>query len=393
MRDIGEARIRLEDVISGAAEEPTSGAGAIAAAPAPARPRERIAWGVGAVLALLAGVAGTWALRPIAAPAETRLDISTPPTDDPTSFAISPDGRQLVFVASAGGGPSQLWLRPLDQATPQALAGTERASSPFWSPDSRSVAFFTVSTLKRLDIGSGLPRSLVSFPNAARGGSWSAAGVILVGQPGAPLLRVPAEGGAAADVMKLVAGQTSQRWPHVLPGGRQFLYYATGAAAGLYLGSLDSADSTRIATADTGAQFVAPDWVLFVRQGMLTAQHLDLSRGELTGEPVSVADQVVVNAAYADGAFSVSPAGSITYRAGRSLVTQFTWFDRAGKVAGTIGAPDANSQMQPTLSRDGRWVAAYRTMQGNTDLWLFDAVRQTRLTFDTGARDVPRVVS
>ena len=389
LRDIGDARIAIDKIIAGAPDD----AVAIASATAATVPtwRRAIPWavaiaGFGAAAASIA----LWApWRPLPAPPETRLEITTPPTGDPTSFAISPDGRQLVFVATGTGGQPQLWLRPLAQETPQALAGTEGASSPFWSPDSRSVAFFAGSALRRLDIGSGLPHTTFSggAVNTVRGGSWSAVGVMLLGQTAGPLLRVPVTGDAPAEVTKLAPDQASHRWPHVLPGGRQFLFYAMGASPGLYLGSLDSRDSKRIASADTGAQFVAPDWLLYLRQGTLMAQRVDLVRGEPTGEPISVADQVAIDSARTVGAFSVSPAGSITYRTGRALVSQFTWFDRAGKVAGTIGTPDANGPWNPTLSPDGGRVVAQRTMQGNVDLWLFDAGRETKLTFDA-ARDM-----
>ena len=103
--------------------------------------------------------------------------------------------------------------------------------------------------------------------------------------------------------------QVSHRFPHFLPGGRRFLFYHQGLGAGLYLGSLDSTDSKRIGDADSGAQFVAPDWLLFLRQGALMAPHLDLRRGELTGEAVSIADQVAFDASLSKGAFSVSPEG------------------------------------------------------------------------------------
>ena len=385
LRDIGDARLVLDRLITGAPDEGIGPASA-ASATVGHSSRARVPWAVAAIATLVAVAVIAWALRPIPAPPETRLDITTSATDDPASFAISPDGRQLVFVGSASDGQSQqLWLRPLDQTTPQALAGTEGASYPFWSPDSRSVAFFAGGRLKRLDIGSGPPQTVAAL-GVARGGSWSAEGVILYGQTGGPLVRVPAGGGAPADVTKLAPDQSSHRWPQFLPGGRQFLFYAQGV---LYLGSLDSPDSKRIAAADTGAQFVAPDWLLFVRQGTLIAQHVDLARGELTGEPVSVAEQVAMDPARAVGAFSASSHGSITYRTGRGFTSQFTWFDRSGKVAGTVGSPDPNGLVQPTLSPDGRRVAAVRTVQGNQDIWLLDAGRETRLTFDAGRELYP----
>ena len=111
-------------------------------------------------------------------PQETRVDIVTPTTDQPTDFALSPDGRQLVFVAS-GDGVSRLWLRSLAAGTAQPLAGTEGASSPFWSPDSRSVAFFAGAALKRLDLGGGAPQTLAPV-TGGRGGTWNPDGILVV---------------------------------------------------------------------------------------------------------------------------------------------------------------------------------------------------------------------
>ncbi len=155
---------------------------------------------------------------------------------------MSPDGRPLAFVAS-GDGPSRLWLRPLDQANARPLAGTEGATSPFWSPDSRSIGFFAAGKLLRLDLGGGAPQALVTLSRPFRGGSWSADGTILFPQQTAgPLWRVSAAGGEPVEVTRLdPPRQSSHRFPHVLPDGRQFLFYATGTpeAAGIYLGSLD----------------------------------------------------------------------------------------------------------------------------------------------------------
>ena len=113
-------------------------------------------------------------------------------------------------------------------------------------------------------------------------------------------------------------GQSSHRFPHFLPGGRQFLFCAQGTSPGLYLGSLDSPESKRLAAATSGALFVPPNWLLFVRQGTLLAQRFDLARGELTGEPVSVADQVAFNPS-----FSVWRIFGLS-RPGRSLIAPAT---------------------------------------------------------------------
>src|SRR5262249_7483384 len=148
--------------------------------------------------------------------AEMRTEIVTPATADPISFALSPDGRQIVFVAS-GDGAARLWLRSLSSTTAQPRAGTEGAAYPFWSPDSRSIGFFADGRLKRLDIGGGAPQTLATV-TVPRGGTWNADGVILF-PLGSALFRVPASGGQTVAVTKLDR-QTSHRFPVFLPDGR-----------------------------------------------------------------------------------------------------------------------------------------------------------------------------
>jgi len=179
-----------------------------------------------------------------------------------------------------------------------------------------------------------------------------------------------------------------------LPGARQFLYYVRGPAetAGIYLGALDTTAVTRVTAADTAGAYLPTGprsteafreggWLLFGQQGTLVARRFDAARGALSGDPVTVADALAINATNDVGAFSASPTGLITYRAGGAARTQLTWFDRAGQALGTLGAPDA-TQFDPALSPDGRQAAVWRTAQGNIDLWLIDAARTTRFTFD-----------
>ena len=323
-------------------------------------------------------------------PPETRVDIVTPATND-VSFALSPDGRQIVFVAS-GDRPTQLWVRPLDSVKAQPLAGTEGASRPFWSPDSRSVGFFAGGKLKRVDIGGGGLIQTLATTTVNFGGTWSARGVILfASSPGSPLFRIPAVGGDAVAVTKLGPGQTGHFFPQFLPGGRQFLFSVAGQTEteGMYLGSLDSPESRRLTAADSAANsmpsggiaadakgmYLPSGWLLYTRQGTLVARRFDPARGELTSDPVIVADAVV--------SFSVSPAGLVAYRAGRvTNRRQLTWFDRPGKAAGTLGGLDENGLIGPEVSPDGRRVAVTRTVEGNMDIWLLDGARTTRFTFD-----------
>jgi Tol biopolymer transport system component len=309
-----------------------------------------------------------------------RLEIATPPTPAPAIFAISPDGRFLVFVASSDG-PTRLWLRPLAATTARPLAGTEGANFPFWDPESRSVAFFAGGKLKRIDISGGPPQTITDAANG-RGGSWGPDNVILfTPNKGVPIFRVSASGGEAVAVTKIVPGQIDHRFPHFLPDGRRFLFWALGDAAGIYLGSLDSIEAKRLTTANSAGAYVA-GWLLFVRQGALIAQRLDLSRGELTGNPITVADSLMP-AGTGPGAFSVSPAALITYRSGAASPRQLVWYDRSGKTLGTWGDPDSDGLVGPEISPDGRHVTFNRTTEGKADIWMLDGNgRRTRLTLD-----------
>jgi eukaryotic-like serine/threonine-protein kinase len=322
-------------------------------------------------------------------PPEMRVEITTPASDAPLHFALSPDGRHIVYVAS-DDGPSRLWLRQLDQTEAKPLAGTEGAINPFWSPDSRSIGFSTRTTLSRLDIAGGVPQFLANLVGTVTGGSWNADGTILfMREAGGPLMRIAAAGGEPAAVTQVEAPrQTGLRLPQFLPDGRHFLFYALGTpeAAGIYLGSLDGSTPTRLTAADSAGAFLPPDRVVFVQGGALVARRLDLAGRMLTGETLTLAGQVGVDTS-PRGGFAVSGAGLIAYRAGGSPARQLTWVDRTGKAVGVAGEPDPNNPMYPELSPDGRRVAMPRTMQGNTDIWLRDLLRGglTRLTFDAAS--------
>jgi hypothetical protein len=178
--------------------------------------------------------------KPVVAP-ETRLDIVTPPTNSPTSFALSPDGRKIAYVATTDG-VSRLWVRPLDSISGQALPGTEKAVSPFWSPDSRSLGFFADFKLKRIDLGSGQPQNLAEVVGIVSQGAWGADGTILFNpSPGTPLLRMPAAGGPADAATKLAKGTAGHRSPRFVTvgktGGKLFLFASLGAAPAIWLGS------------------------------------------------------------------------------------------------------------------------------------------------------------
>ncbi len=166
LSDIADARLEIDEAIA----EPVA---PVAFRDANVRTGAR--WrlvAVGSLLTaiLVAGLAALYFGRGVPELAINRFEIGPPPTFDSISFALAPDGRQLVFIANEEG-QQKLWIRPLDQTQAQPLAGTEGATFPFWAPDSRSIAFFADGKLKRFDLGSGQP--LVSptrlSPSAAAG--------------------------------------------------------------------------------------------------------------------------------------------------------------------------------------------------------------------------------
>jgi eukaryotic-like serine/threonine-protein kinase len=321
-------------------------------------------------------------------PPETRTDIVTPVTADPNSFALSPDGRQIAFVAN-GDGVARLWLRSLADTTAHFLPGTEGATSPFWSPDSRSIAFFAEGTLKRLDLGGGAPQILAGAAGA-RGGSWNRDGVILFSLSSGPLLRVEAIGGQSVSATALDR-QSSHRYPFFLPDGRHFLFFATGATGettGIYLGALDSPGAQRLTQAQTPGVYLSPEWLLWVRADTLVAQRLSLERKALVGEPVTLADSIFADA-NSPVPVSISATGVVAYRAGAVRRRQLTWFDRTGTALGTLGAADENRPSNPRISPDGRRVVVSRSVQGNFDIWLLDGTRSIRLTFDSALDQFP----
>jgi Tol biopolymer transport system component len=317
---------------------------------------------------------------------EMRVDINTPQTPLPLHFALSPDGMRLIFVAS-GTGPPRLWVRSLNAVTAQPLMGTEGASFPFWSPDSRSVGFFAGGKLRRIDVGGGPAQELADAP-AGRGGAWSSDGTILFAATNSgPLLTVPASGGQPVEITKLDLPRLgSHRLPQFLPDGRHFLFFAQGSpdAQGIYMGSLDGSETKLVTAADLSGAYMAPDLFVFNNQGALMARHLDLSSGALTGDPLKLADSVDYDSGLNVGGFSVSAAGRVIFRAGGVERRQLRWFDRTGKPLGVVGEPDVTHLSGPELSSDGRYTAVFRDVQKNNDIWLIDLLRggATRFTSD-----------
>jgi eukaryotic-like serine/threonine-protein kinase len=341
-----------------------------AATPIAAPPRgSRLPWIAAALFGATTIAALAVALRPSTPQPEMRVEINTPATISPLQFALSPDGLKLAFVAG-GVGSERLWVRLLDKTDAQPLAGTDGAQYPFWSPDSRSIAYFASGKLYRIDTAGGPPQALADAP-AGRGGTWNRAGAIVFA-PAAlgPLMRVGVLNKELRPVTKIDAPRSANhRWPQFLPDGHHFLFYAP--VNGIYLGTLDVGDPKRLTQSDTGGAYLEPGWLVYVQEGILVAQRLDIERGELTGDPVTLANSVGIDGNLEQAGFSVSTDGLVAYRGAGVQPLQLNWYDRTGKAAGTAGEPDANDLNYPALSPDGRRIAVSRTVQNNRDLWLW----------------------
>ena len=383
LRDIGDARFEIADGL--VAVDP--GDASIPPIDSTRAHRERVAW-ITLVTALAIALAGSWVLRPapIASPSEQRMDIVTPPSSAPLSLALSPDGQTIAYVATLGGR-SRLWVRSLESGVSRAVTGTEEAEHPFWAPDGRSIAFFGDGKLRRVAADGGSVQTLAGGVFGT-GGTWNSDDVILFAGLGTPITRIAATGGPTAPLPRLVQ-QGSDFSPHFLPDGRRFLYYVRGnpEIRGVYLGHLDgSEESVRILDADSGAVYGSPDRLLFVREGTLFAQSFDPDRPEVSGKPLSVAENVAGGST--DPGVTVSGTGTVAYRAALERPQrQFAWFDWSGKEIAKVGDVATMVLAAPSLSPDGRRVVFYGSSGGNPDVWLLDVRRGAFSAFITDPAD------
>ena len=315
-----------------------------------------------------------------------RLEMSTPATTDSLSFALSPDGTKIVFVATSDGR-SRLWLRSLESSTARPLERTDGAASPFWSPDNRSVAFFADQSLKRIDIDAGSVQNLASS-TGSNGGVWSPDDtIVFTAGPASGLSKVSSQGGMVTRVTTVEKDQQGHRNPELLPDGRHLLFYVRGAdnVRGIYVTSLDGLSPRRLLDGDTAPPvYVVGRRIFFVRQATLFEQDFDPDRLALSGAPHPLADQVGVSV-NPRAALSVSRDGLIAYRtAAADSRRQFVWVDRSGHALQTVGAPDVNRVWSPQLSPDGLQVAMHRGTAGNVDIYVLDVRRGllSRVTSD-----------
>jgi Tol biopolymer transport system component len=372
-------------------------AGSQAGVPAPVvarrKHRERWAWALVAALGLGAAVAAgiLYARSRPAALEPTRFVITLPPQLRSMDWPkLSPDGRTIAFLGTDADGHTSIWLRPLSALEPHPLAGTEGAARPFWSPDSRFLAFFVDKQLKKVP-ASGGPPQLVSDTVLGSDGSWSTGGVIVFdGAVTDPIRRVAAAGGIPTEAAKPDAsqGEAGVGWPIFLPDAQHFLYIAEASQgkSRLKVGTLGSAESRTIGNVEGRVEYSPSGHVLYVSEGTLLARPFSVSKLAFTGEPVPVAEHVTTPAGgNGFSSFSVSATGVLAYMPGiRAAESDLQWLAPDGKELAKVGQP--GTYHDPALSPDEtRLAVSLEDPRSNSDdIWVFDLKRNvpTRLTFD-----------
>jgi serine/threonine protein kinase len=360
---------------------------------------------VALIAALVASLvpATLYFLRPTEEKTAIRFDIPAPgiqPTEYP---AVSPDGQYVAYRRQADG-KSTIWIRAMSEDQARSLAGTESGGAPFWSPDSRSIAFIADGKLKKISIAGGPATTITETPIAPVPGTWNRDGVILFtsGQTGNQSLitRVSESGGTVTPVGTTRRDGFADILPQFLPDGRHFLYVSVTGPIGtmdLYAGSLDGGTPVHVMSygsvnltngLDFIPQYAAPGYLLFGRGGILVAQPFDEKRLKLSGEPVAIAEHI--------GPFSVSAQQTLVYRSINSQGTaagsqQVVWMNRKGNRGPSVTMPGFFQSLR--LSPNGHRLALdQRDKENNTDIWVIDLDRgvSDRLTFDPAADAYPR---
>jgi serine/threonine protein kinase len=315
-------------------------------------------------------------------------------------IALSPDGRTLAFAGRDSVGRINLWVRPLRSLTAQQLPGTEDASYPFWSPDNKQIAFFSNGKMKRIDATGGPALTICDAPNG-RGGSWSAAGLILFAPDNTTgLSKVSAAGGMPVVVTRpdAVRGEDNHRFPMFLPDGNRFLYITQSVGAGgasekdeLIAGSLsDSSYRNELLHISSNMQ-LSRGHLLYYQQKTLMARPFDPDKIQFTGDAVPIAEDVLYGSARSKASFSASETGVLLYQGGFTTRNRLVMVDRTGREVQSLaeGASLASAKLSP----DGKTIvyAQEDPQVGTQDLWLYEIARQirTRFTFDPVSENTP----
>ncbi len=394
-----DVKLQLKHIADGGSSSATT----VVAAPRKKR-RTLVAWVVAAVLGSVAVVAlAMLAFQGGKSVPVLRLEIAPPEKmqfnlsgDTGGPAAISPDGKLMVFSAKMAGGLSQLFLRSLDSLQTQALPGTEEAMFPFWSPDSKTIGFFTTGKLKRLDLDAHTSVTLCDTV-LGRGASWGTDGTILVALSyNTGISRVSASGGEPTLLTKIDnTTYSSHRWPFFLPDGKHFLYTAVNHTTpnsqdtGVFFASTDGKENRFLLHTLSNAVYAAGN-LIYMREGTAVAQSFDPSSGKFTGEPKALQDNIQLDGALWRENLSVSQTGLMVYASAMSYAGEtVNWYDRSGKNLGQVGDSGAFQDLE--LSPDEKRFAYSDVNTAAATIWIQDIASgiKTKITYNGGVTRSP----
>jgi eukaryotic-like serine/threonine-protein kinase len=379
------------------------------AAPVPQQGARQWVWkGIAVAAVALAGVLLAMPLLRQKPPmASLHVELLPPPTTSYSvangggHFALSPDGRSIAFAAVDTAGKALLWVRSLQSFTSRAIAGTEDAWYPFWSPDGKSIGFFAHGKMFKVDVDGG---ALFTICDAVspRGGTWNSSGVIVFAPDQSKgLFRVAAVGGKPEVLTRLdtTINELTHRWPVFLPDQDHYLFFARGSLAGfggtekdhLYVGSLSQGTTRQLFSAISDAAY-ADGMIMYIRENAVVGQAFDPDRLTVSGDPVTIAQDLQYTPRWSKGSFSVSQTGMLCFQpGGQEARPDVVLLKKDGSIVQRLGRLDL--MFKASLSPDGKRLAMdiLDGQSRNIDVWIYDVERgmKTRLTFSKQADIAP----
>jgi hypothetical protein len=286
-------------------------------------------------------------------------------------MALSPDGNTFAYAATVDGLIS-LWIRPLDGFA-RRIEGTSEVQRPFWSPDSKTIAFFGLGGLFRVDAAGGAPSLITkAATNLPCSGSWSEDGQKILFSCGPTVSAMTVSNG---DIKRLAQPAS---FPQALPGGA-FLYWR-GDTRGIHVASIANPEDSELLVNADGRGVYASGYLLWRDGTTLLAQPFDVATRKLKGSRQVLLDPVATGMSD-DPSVTVSTTGRIVYDAGSDIQgLQPTWYARTGQRLGTIGPP--GSYQVPRLFDNGRRVMVGAGAVKDRGLWLIDERGSNRLFAD-----------
>jgi serine/threonine protein kinase len=394
LRDAGDIKLAIEDIFTA----PITAQAAMPAPPSPSKSpwKRRLIFSAVGLAAWAVTAYVIWNMKPVTPPQPvTRTVLQLGPGErffvpSVLPFAISPDGRRMVYFASRGVQSAQLFVRALDTTESRVISPTG-GDAPFFSPDGERVGFFDGTVLKMVPIGGGVLTALANI-GASRGGNWGDDNQIIFPPASASgLMRVPAPGGKPEPVTKLGKGEFAHKWPELLPGGKALLFVSSTSTvffddAQILAQRLDTGERKLVVQGGTYPHYLPTGHLVYYRAGTIMAVPFDATRLEVRGTPVPVLDGVASRATDGSAEFSISNNGTLLYMEGSPLVNQTTLVqvDRHGAGVPLRAPPHGYGGVSgPKLSRDGKSIVVM-VQEQNSDAWIYDLTRDTltRLTFD-----------